>query len=285
MSKQKATKQKPPKQKTAKADRDLSMRQTRICNLLPSRDTDKDWRFADAMAAGLLTAKALPKSVDLRQSWWGANNQGGTGSCVGWACADGVLRAHLVEAGKLSEQQLLSPRFVWMASKETDAYNVRPQTFIEEAGTTLKAAMDVIRKYGCVLEEDLPFAIDTHMYKGPERGFYAKASTRKAANYFNLALNFNEWKSWLANHGPILAGLNVDDTWDDAAKTQGKLDKYKAKTAYGGHAVAIVGYSGDRFIIRNSWGTSWGDQGFAYASTDYVKAAFFEESYGITLSA
>jgi len=52
----------------------------------------------------------------------------------------------------------------------------------------------------------------------------------------------------------------------------------------GGHAVALVGYRADgRFIVRNSWGTSWGDHGFAYPSETYINAAFYTESYGVTL--
>ncbi len=36
---------------------------------------------------------------------------------------------------KITEKELLSVRFTWMASKETDIFNSRPTTFIELAGT------------------------------------------------------------------------------------------------------------------------------------------------------
>jgi C1A family cysteine protease len=76
----------------------------------------------------------------------------------------------------------------------------------------------------------------------------------------------------------------VDATWDNATATHGKLDTFQPGTVRGGHAVAAVGYTADRrIIIRNSWGTSWGDKGFAYASEAYIAAAFFDESYGVTL--
>jgi C1A family cysteine protease len=256
----------------------------RICNLIPSRDVASDWTFENALAAGALAAPAaLPPKVDLRKAWWTINDQGSTGSCVGWASVDGVLRYHLVTASRLGQNVLLSPRFVWMSSKETDEFVTRPETFIEGAGTSLKGAMDIIRKYGCVLDTDLPFKINTLMFAGNENTFFASASTRKAANYFNLGKDLTKWKAWLAGNGPILVGLNVDATWDNAKSTAGKLDTFQPTTTRGGHAVCVVGYTADRFIIRNSWGTTWGDKGFGYASVPYITNGFFAESYGITL--
>jgi C1A family cysteine protease len=254
----------------------------RILNLVPSKQTEQDWSYQTALNSGALKApQKAPTSVDLRQSWWTINDQKNTGSCVGWASADGVMRYHLATAGRIAKSEMLSPRFVWMASKESDEFDQRPQTFIEESGTSLKAAVDVLRNYGAALESELPFNINTSMYSGSENDFYASASTRKLANYFNLLRDLSEWRAWLASKGPILAGLSVDDTWQNAPN--GKLQTFLPNTVRGGHAVCIVGYTAKHFIIRNSWGTSWGDAGFGYASDSYITKAFFAESYGITL--
>ena len=258
----------------------------RICNLIPSRNTERDWGIKDAIAGKAIAAPpaALPASVDLRADWWKIGNQESTGSCVGWASTDGVTRYHMVKTGKIVKPGLLSPRGTWMASKEIDEFTSRPETFIEGSGTSLKAAMDILRKYGAVPESMLPFHIATTMYLGSENTFYAAAATRRVASYFNLGKDLNAWRNWLAAHGPIMAGLGVDATWDNATATHGKLNTFQPKTVRGGHAVCVVGYTaGRRFIIRNSWGTAWGDSGFAYASEAYINAGFFNESYGVTV--
>lgn len=268
----------------AKAPKDNGFKD-RICNLEPSPATETDWQFGQALAAGALAAPAaLPASVDLRAAWWDIGDQGNTGSCVGWASTDSVARYMFVKAGRLAQADRLSPRFTWMASKETDVFVSRPESMIEAAGTTLKAAVDILRKYGAAPEPLLPFPINTAMYTGDPDDFFATCATRKVAAYFNLGKNLTQWRTWLAKGGPLLVGLAVDDTWGDATATGGNLDTFLPNTVRGGHAVAIVGYRADgRFIIRNSWGTAWGDQGFAYASEAYIDAAFFDESYGVTL--
>jgi hypothetical protein len=44
-----------------------------------------------------------------------------------------------------------------MASKETDTFVSQPTTFIESEGTSLKAALDIARKFGAVNDAVLPF--------------------------------------------------------------------------------------------------------------------------------
>lgn len=257
----------------------------RICNIVPSRNTERDWTYNDALRAGALGAvAALPASKDLRAKWWKIGDQEDTGSCVGWGSTDGVMRYHLVKAGKLKQTQLLSTRFTWMASKETDEFISRPETCIEEAGTSLKAALDICRKFGVVLEKLVPFHIQTKMYTGNANAFFAEAALRKCASYTQMYKNVSQWRNWIASNGPILVALNVDATWDDASQTNGLLDEFQPNTTRGGHCVCLVGYRKDgRFMVRNSWGTTWGDKGFAYASEAYIKSAFFNESYGVTI--
>lgn len=263
----------------------ISKETHRICNLIPSRNTETDWQFEAAIESAVVTAVAAPPaSVDLRAAWWNVGDQEDTGSCVGWASTDGVMRYHLVKAGKLGQKDRVSPRCTWMASKETDNLVTRPETFIEEAGTTLKAAMDICRKFGVVPETMLPFHIATKMYTGDEDVFFATAAHRRASAYFNMNKNFSQWRTWLASHGPIMVGLSVDATWDNATATHGLLDTFQPSTVRGGHAVCLVGYTkAGRFIVRNSWGTVWGDKGFGYASQAYIAGAFFNESYGVTV--
>jgi hypothetical protein len=259
----------------------------RILNCVPSKGVEKDWGFAAAVTAKVTALKkTIPVQVDLREKWWHINDQYNTGSCVGWATADGLLRWHYVKNQLIRPNELLSVRFIWMAAKETDEFTDAPSTFIDSAGTSLKASLDIARKYGCVTDKILPFG-SAELSELDENEFFAIASTLKIANYFNLRKNTDPilaWKRWIADgNGPILVRLDVDDTWMNALKTKGKLDVYDTASADGGHAVCIVGYTPDRIIIRNSWGeTQWGDKGFGYASYDYARAAF-TEAYGISL--
>ncbi len=283
MAKKKSAPKKTQKAKVApKSDETPAEFAGRILNCLPSRDQQDDWDYSTALASGLAQAAAIPPAKDLREpSWWKIGDQGNTGSCVGWAAADSVLRWHFVKNGSLSKTDMLSPRFTWMASKETDEFTNRPTTFIELDGTSLKAALDVSRKFGAVSDNVLPFG-SAKLYQGEARTFYAIAARLRISSYINLGRNLQQWREWLANNGPILTRLNVDQTWMNATSTNGKLSDYKPHTAQGGHAIAIVGYTASSFIVRNSWGTTWGDMGFAHAADRYARDAF-TEAYGVTV--
>ena len=81
----------------------------------------------------------------------------------------------------------------------------------------------------------------------------------------------------LAENGILYCTLMVHAGWDDPrgrkyvefADERGQEHRKAFSTIHrqgdadGGHAVAIVGYTYDGFIIQNSWGKSWGTGGFA----------------------
>jgi C1A family cysteine protease len=47
-----------------------------------------------------------------------------------------------------------------------------------------------------------------------------------------------------------------------------KIFKCSVSTTYNdiNHAVLLVGYTKDAWIIKNSWGVGWGDRGYIYVS-------------------
>lgn len=256
----------------------------RILNVLPSADPERDWSFLNAVSAGfaaLLRDDEMPPKADLREAWWDIADQGTSGSCVGWTVADSLLRWHLVKAGKLKQNEKLSARFIWMAGKETDVYTKRPTSFIEEAPTSLKAGLDIARKFGAVKEEVLPFERAALTDLDGDT-FYAMAAQLKISAYFNLGLNPLHWRMWLAKRGPVAIRLVLDDSFYEASAAKPVLRQYRAATAEGGHAIALVGFEGTRFLVRNSWGERWGEKGYAYVTEAYAKAAF-KEAYGVVV--
>jgi hypothetical protein len=257
----------------------------------------KDWGPASATAAGYLPAELPepPEECDLRRPWWEIRDQGETHACVGFAVADSVLRWHFVKSenkNHIREADLLSVRYLWMAAKETDEFIDRPTTFIDRVGTDIKTALRVAQKYGVVLEKEL--RLNSGRLSSKEEGeFYAIAAKRRINSYFNLREDIKGiddlklWKRWIRYHGPIAVRLDVDNEWNslwnlEANSKKKNLDNYDKNTAGGGHACALVGYTKDRFIVRNSWGEIWGDGGFAFATNDYVFDAF-TEAYGVAI--
>ncbi len=257
------------------------IKKKRVLNCVPSMKQEEDWTFETAQQAGVAPARlAVPPSRDLRAAWWKIRDQRSTGACVGFAAADGVLRWHYVTAGWIKKSVETSPRFIWMADKETDDVTVYPTTFIEGAGTQTKYALRIARKYGCVLEKDLPMT--GGLFPGSTVQFYTYAAQLRIRMFFNLGTDLAIWRYWIAKHGPILTRLDCDGSWMNANATNYKLKVHPTGGTHGGHAVALVGYTKNYFIVRNSWGTGWGRKGFVYAYDSYASKAF-TEAYGAVL--
>lgn len=257
-----------------------------VLNCVPSKNRDRIWSHEAALQADVvrrISGSDLPPICDLRHpDLWPVRHQGETSACVGFATADGLLRYHYAQRGLTRSLEVMpSPRFIWMADKESDDDTDYPTTFIEGEGAQVCNGLGVAQRWGCVMEEDLPMS--GQLWKGTTQAFYVKAARFRIAAYHSLGRDLNVWRKWLVSNGPILARLEVDAAWNNATATGGRLDQFQPETCDGGHAVCIVGYTPNGFIVRNSWGPDWGDQGFAYASIDYAAAAFADnggEVYG-----
>ena len=263
-----------------------------VANVAASPGRERDRTPAEAVAAGHLTADPPPAEADLRAPWYRVGDQGKTGSCVGWALADSVLWRQLVRKGRITEEDRLSPRFVWMAAKEVrtkateadGAPDWRPTTFLEQGMVDVKSALDVARRYGVAHEEDLPF--HGALYPGGVEHFYDVAARNRIAAYYRLDPDgeqpadwFAHWRAWIAQQGPVLVTFLVDKAFEDGER---RLDAFDPETASFMHAAALVGYSAAGFLIRCSWGESWGADGYVAATEDYLTGAC-AESYGIVV--
>lgn len=88
--------------------------------------------------------------------------------------------------------------------------------------------------------------------------------------------NTNLLESFIKAGHDIVYGLNVaGNDWNDGS---GVIDVQvdgsgNPAPSVGGHAMLIVGYNraGNYFIVKNSWGTDWGHDGYAHISYEYLQ--------------
>lgn len=84
----------------------------------------------------------------------------------------------------------------------------------------------------------------------------------------------------------IVFGIQVYSSFESesVAKTGMVPMPNLSKDEYlGGHAVMIVGYNDHMncFIVRNSWGSSWGDHGYFYLPYSYVSNPNFSSDFHV----
>ena len=84
--------------------------------------------------------------------------------------------------------------------------------------------------------------------------------------YHRVQRTLDQFRGCLAAGYPFVFGFRVYDSFESPQVAQtGTVNLPGAgEQPLGGHAVLAVGYddSSSRFIVRNSWGTSWGQRGY-----------------------
>jgi len=239
--------------------------------------------------------KALPPSVDLREWCSAIEDQGDIGSCTAHA---GVGMVEYFERRAFGKHTDASRLFLYKVTR-----NVLHWT--GDTGAFLRATMGALTLFGVPPEEYWPYKA-ADIDKEPPAFCYAFAQNYQAISYFRLdspgitpAELVRQIKVNLAAGLPAMFGFTVYSSFSQAAGT-GKIPcpADGEKTA-GGHAVMAVGYddamkienSGPKgpeskgaFIIRNSWGTGWGADGYGWLPYEYVLMGLAEDWWSLVKS-
>jgi C1A family cysteine protease len=217
----------------------------------------------DYLYKRLLTDITIPVQVDLRATCPPVEDQGNLGSCTANALA-----------GNLEFLEIKSNALFWDISRLFIYYNERK---IEgdvqfDNGAQLRDGIKSLVTYGYCSEKRIPYDI-TKFTKRPSCVAYMEAKKNKISSYYSLQ-TMDEMNHCIANGYPFVFGFDVFESFEspEVAHTGIVPIPGLEERMLGGHAVCAVGYDQDKkwFIVRNSWGTDWGDQGYCYMPFDYV---------------
>jgi hypothetical protein len=230
----------------------------RVKDAQPDRIDIRDWFYKPTLAPlpdELINCGRVPAILD----------QGTEGACTGFALA-AVINYHLA-ARKVS--RLVSPQMLYTLARRYDEW---PGEDYE--GSSARGAMKGWVAFG-VCQDDSWRALSKQELT--EKLAKEAARTPGGAYYRVSHKNIRDLHAALAESGILYMTLMVHAGWDQPGPTtrsvqlaQGSKQRTlripvirRRGRAEDGHAVAIVGYTAEGFIIQNSWGKSWGADGFA----------------------
>src|SRR5690242_12891829 len=205
----------------------------------------------------------LPEAVDLSPLFPSPPfDQGDFGSCVFNA-----------GAALMQYQQRRQGFPVWMPSRLFWYKNVRLMegTGNEDAGAVIRDAIKSLNATGVCYEALWPYD-EKHFSPPPSQECYDVAENHQALRYARVRQYARYLKSELAQGNPVIFGATLYESFESAevAKTGRVPYPGKDESPLGGHCMLAVGYDGDSVLVRNSWGTSWGEGGYCWMPMDYL---------------
>jgi len=216
-----------------------------------------------------LTRAVLPEKVDLRSKLPPVYDQGSLGSCT----ANAIGAAYQFDQmNHHTDNKMVTP---FIPSRLFVYYNERAMegTIPNDYGAAIEDGVTSVSKVGVCPETMWPYDISKFTQKPPAET-YKYASMCKVTSCKKLTQNEYQLKTALAQGYPIIFGMQIFTSFQsDAVATTGNAPMPSTHDeCVGGHAVLISGYDNSKscFIVRNSWGTSWGDKGYFYLPYKYV---------------
>lgn len=226
---------------------------------VPDRPDFRDKLYANIAAA----PKVLPKKVDLRADCSRIEDQGQLGSCTANALVGNLEFLQRKQGHRVTN---LSRLFIYYNEREMEG------SVSEDAGAAIRDGVKSLVKLGVCTEPSWPYKIEKFAQKPPAK-CYVNAGDHQATSYHRI-VGLNQMRKCLAEGYPFVFGFSVYTSFEseEVAKT-GKVEMPQLdEKNLGGHAVCAVGYddSTKRFLVRNSWGKSWGNKGYFTMPYDYL---------------
>jgi hypothetical protein len=225
----------------------------------------------------------LPESANLQRFAPAVGDQGKQGSCVAWSSAYGA-RTILESARTGADPNSLkfSPSFL---------YNQIGLNGCE--GSYINRAMDFMSQKGSVPYESFPYS-DQDCSRQPDQQLLDQARLYKmrGANRLTVGdrtdkIDLRAIKENLSQGAPVVVGMMVGGTYMQPMMGQDVWNPTQddaSMMGFGGHAQCVVGYDdakyGGAFLIMNSWGPQWGNNGFAWVRYKHF-TYFVREAYGL----
>ncbi len=208
--------------------------------------------------------KTLPTEVDLRRDSEGEyftepDDQGPLAASSAFAVLSLVEYFERRIRGRTFEG---SKRFLYKVTRNR-------LRLLGDTGVDLRTTLKVLIQFGVPPEEYWPYDID-EFDKEPSAFLYGLAKPFSRLRYFRLdepntdgETTWGTVKSFLAAGFPVAFGFPVPTSMTAEANIPFRPDLDSVR---GGQSVVAVGYrnfgrSQDAILIRNSWGSQWGDNG------------------------
>jgi C1A family cysteine protease len=240
----------------------------------------------------LKKAAKIPASADLRQWCSPVENQLSLGSCTAHA---GVGMVEYYERRAFGRHIDASRLFLYKATR-----NLLHWT--GDTGAFLRSTMGALVLFGVPPEEYWPYKI-SDFDKEPSAFCYAFAQNYQAIRYYRhdppgtaADALLARIKTYVAGGHPAMFGFTVYSSIDQA-DSAGKIPyPCNGEKIEGGHAVMAVGYDDKMkikntgscgiettgaLLIRNSWGTGWGESGYGWLPYEYVLKGLADDFWSI----